>query len=83
VAEWLRSGLQSRLHRFDSGRRLSFEDHLHNRDPVHWSEIRQPWNSPWMLNMSKKGSEINDPGEMLEQVIHRNARMLDRLGKHP
>src|SRR5206468_4594106 len=23
VAEWLRSGLQSRLHRFDSGRRLS------------------------------------------------------------
>ena len=22
VAEWLRSGLQSRLHRFDSGRRL-------------------------------------------------------------
>ena len=24
MAEWLRSGLQSRLHRFDSGRRLSF-----------------------------------------------------------
>jgi hypothetical protein len=24
VAEWLRSGLQSRLHRFDSGRRLAF-----------------------------------------------------------
>src|SRR4051795_12684882 len=24
VAEWLRSGLQSRAHRFDSGRRLSF-----------------------------------------------------------
>jgi hypothetical protein len=23
VAEWLRSGLQSRLHRFDSGRRLT------------------------------------------------------------
>jgi hypothetical protein len=23
VAEWLRSGLQSRLHRFDSGRRLA------------------------------------------------------------
>jgi hypothetical protein len=23
VAEWLRSGLQSRVHRFDSGRRLS------------------------------------------------------------
>ncbi len=23
LAEWLRSGLQSRLHRFDSGRRLS------------------------------------------------------------
>jgi hypothetical protein len=22
VAEWLRSGLQSRVHRFDSGRRL-------------------------------------------------------------
>jgi hypothetical protein len=25
VAEWLRSGLQSRLHRFDSGRRLMSE----------------------------------------------------------
>jgi hypothetical protein len=25
VAEWLRSGLQSRVHRFDSGRRLSPE----------------------------------------------------------
>jgi hypothetical protein len=25
VAEWLRSGLQSRLHRFDSGRRLHRE----------------------------------------------------------
>ncbi len=25
LAEWLRSGLQSRSHRFDSGRRLSFE----------------------------------------------------------
>jgi hypothetical protein len=24
VAEWLRSGLQSRVHRFDSGRRLYF-----------------------------------------------------------
>src|SRR5215213_6549226 len=24
VAEWLRSGLQSRVHRFDSGRRLEF-----------------------------------------------------------
>jgi hypothetical protein len=27
VAEWLRSGLQSRLHRFDSGRRLLAEEH--------------------------------------------------------
>jgi ketosteroid isomerase-like protein len=26
LAEWLRSGLQSRLHRFDSGRRLSTTD---------------------------------------------------------
>jgi hypothetical protein len=26
VAEWLRSGLQSRLHRFDSGRRLSMHE---------------------------------------------------------
>src|SRR3954468_6189702 len=25
VAEWLRSGLQSRLHRFDSGRRLALQ----------------------------------------------------------
>ena len=30
VAEWLRSGLQSRLHRFDSGRRLWFEPRLAN-----------------------------------------------------
>jgi hypothetical protein len=28
VAEWLRSGLQSRVHRFDSGRRL-FAKRLH------------------------------------------------------
>ena len=27
VAEWLRSGLQSRVHRFDSGRRLDVEGH--------------------------------------------------------
>ena len=27
MAEWLRSGLQSRLHRFDSGRRLLRQDH--------------------------------------------------------
>jgi hypothetical protein len=35
-----------------------------------------------MPNMSTKGSEIDDPGEMLERVIYRNARMLDRLGTH-
>jgi hypothetical protein len=33
LAEWLRSGLQSRLHRFDSGRRLS-----ENRSSKRFSE---------------------------------------------
>ncbi len=33
VAEWLRSGLQSRLHRFDSGRRLSRAEQCRRR---HW-----------------------------------------------
>src|SRR5437016_4980688 len=32
VAEWLRSGLQSRLHRFDSGRRLALEAGQQARD---------------------------------------------------
>ena len=32
VAEWLRSGLQSRLHRFDSGRRLSASRPDYSRD---------------------------------------------------
>ena len=31
VAEWLRSGLQSRVHQFDSGRRLSRSDGLAER----------------------------------------------------
>ena len=31
LAEWLRSGLQSRLHRFDSGRRLSSVHHTLDR----------------------------------------------------
>jgi hypothetical protein len=35
VAEWLRSGLQSRLHRFDSGRRLTGE-WLRRRDSLDW-----------------------------------------------
>jgi hypothetical protein len=35
VAEWLRSGLQSRLHRFDSGRRLEARDcHSHGPRPA-------------------------------------------------
>jgi hypothetical protein len=34
VAEWLRSGLQSRLHRFDSGRRLLIRDPFHIRHYV-------------------------------------------------
>ena len=33
-----------------------------------------------MPNMRAKASDINDPGEMLERIIYRNARMLDRLG---
>jgi hypothetical protein len=28
VAEWLRSGLQNRLHRFNSGRRLHFSGNI-------------------------------------------------------
>jgi glucose-6-phosphate isomerase len=45
VAEWLRSGLQSRLHRFDSGRRLSQDTLLHQRekaeDPMPHPPFRQ------------------------------------------
>jgi hypothetical protein len=33
-----------------------------------------------MPNMSSKAAEIDDPFELLERVIYRNARMLDRLG---
>jgi hypothetical protein len=32
-----------------------------------------------MPNMSSKASEISDAGEMLEGIVYRNARMLDRL----
>jgi hypothetical protein len=32
-----------------------------------------------MPNMSSKASEINNPGELIERVAYRNARMLDRL----
>ena len=31
--------------------------------------------------MSAKASEIEDPCEMLERIVYRNARMLDRLGE--
>jgi hypothetical protein len=34
-----------------------------------------------MPNMSSKASEIEDPCEMLERIVYRNARMLDRLGE--
>ena len=33
-----------------------------------------------MPNMSAKAAEINEPCEMLERIVYRNARMLDRLG---
>jgi hypothetical protein len=33
-----------------------------------------------MPNMSAKAAEIEDPCEMLERIVYRNARMLDRLG---
>ncbi len=33
-----------------------------------------------MPNMSAKAAEIDDPSELLERVVYRNARMLDRLG---
>ena len=33
-----------------------------------------------MPNMSAKASDLDDPSEMLERIIYRNARMLDRLG---
>jgi hypothetical protein len=32
-----------------------------------------------MPNMSAKAADLNDPCEMLERIIYRNARMLDRL----
>ena len=40
VAEWLRSGLQSRLHRFDSGRRLSDERAANAGRTQRFSNIR-------------------------------------------
>jgi hypothetical protein len=48
VAEWLRSGLQSRLHRFDSGRRLSRRSVVRvlpgrDTDPNEVKEWMQPW----------------------------------------
>ena len=33
-----------------------------------------------MPNMSTKASEVEDAREMLERIVYRNARMLDRLG---
>ena len=30
--------------------------------------------------MSAKASEVHDAGELLERIIYRNARLLDRLG---
>lgn len=30
--------------------------------------------------MSAKVADIDDPGEILERIVYRNARMLDRLG---
>lgn len=32
-----------------------------------------------MPNMSAKASEVDDPRELLERIVYRNARMLDRL----
>lgn len=37
------------------------------------------WHSCPMPNMSAKASEVEDPREMLERIVYRNARMLDRL----
>jgi hypothetical protein len=34
-----------------------------------------------MPNMSAKAVDVNDPCEMLERIVYRNARMLDRLGE--
>jgi hypothetical protein len=34
-----------------------------------------------MPNMSAKAADIDAPCEMLERIIYRNARMLDRLGE--
>lgn len=33
-----------------------------------------------MPNMSAKAAEIDHPSELVQRVIYRNARMLDRLG---
>jgi hypothetical protein len=38
VAEWLRSGLQSRLHRFDSGRRLYRRRQFTQIDPRRFAD---------------------------------------------
>ena len=38
------------------------------------------WESRLMPNMRAKASDIDEPCEMLERIIYRNARMLDRLG---
>ncbi len=32
-----------------------------------------------MPNMSAKAVDVDDPCEMLERIVYRNARMLDRL----
>lgn len=33
-----------------------------------------------MPNMSTKAAELDDAGEVLERIVYRNARLLDRLG---
>jgi hypothetical protein len=34
-----------------------------------------------MPKMNAKAAEIDDPGEMLERIAYRNARLLDRLAE--
>ena len=46
LAEWLRSGLQSRLHRFDSGRRLSTKPLLTLLVCAVWAGILIIWRAP-------------------------------------
>ena len=56
VAEWLRSGLQSRLHRFDSGRRLrSARTPSAAPPPLLWVRLQGPASATRARTVSASG----------------------------